>query len=289
MTTGLSSALAAILMLCCPALPLKAQVAPPVEPAQVLVLGVYHFANPGRDVVKITVTDVLSDTRQAEILSVVAALACFRPTKVAVEDLPSSASRLDSLYAAYRLERHELSRNETEQLGFRLAAMYEHPRVYPVDYMTDLPFGELVEYAEVHDPDFLTFMEEERTRITAEDNRQQRENTVAEILRQKNDLEGLAMSHGIYMQFARVGAGDTFVGADLLSKWYERNIRIFNNIQSLARPGDRILLVIGSGHAPIVRELITSDPQMMLADPLQYLPSAQDERDTSAAGGSDCQ
>jgi hypothetical protein len=274
MTTGLCSAHAAILVVCCSALPLKAQTAPPVEPAQVLLLGVYHFANPGLDVVKVEVADVLSPTRQDEILSVVAALACFRPSKVAVEALPSSATRLDSLYEAYRLGQHELSPNETEQLGFRLAAMHEHSRVYPVDYRTDFPFGALLEYAE---------------RMTAEDNRQQRENTVAEILNQSNDPEELALSHGIYMRFARVGAGDTYVGADLLSKWYERNIHIFTNIQRLARSGDRILVVMGSGHAPILRELITSDPDMVLVDPLHYLPPARGSGAPSPTGQSHCQ
>jgi hypothetical protein len=48
---------------------------------------------------------------------------------ILVEHVPSAAPRLDSLYAAYRAGRHELSRNETEQVGFRLAARFEHERV----------------------------------------------------------------------------------------------------------------------------------------------------------------
>jgi hypothetical protein len=289
MTTGLRSAHAVILVACCSVLPLKAQTAPPVEPAQVLLLGVYHFANPGLDVVKVEVADVLSPTRQNEILSLVAALACFRPSKVAVEDLPSSASRLDSLYEAYRAGRHELSRNETQQLGFRLAAGNGHSRVYPVDYRTDLPFDDLFEYAESHDPDFLTFMERERERLEVEDNRQQRDLSVSEILREKNDPEALVRSHSIYLRFARVGAGDTYVGAELLSKWYDRNIHMFTNIQRLARPGDRVMVIVGSGHAPILRELIDSDPELVLVDPLPYLPPAPDGDASSPTGHSHCQ
>ena len=272
MSMRVSSAAAAILMVCAPPPHLEAQTPPPVEQPQLLVLGVYHFANPGLDVVKVDIADVLSAGRQTEIQSVVESLARFRPTRIAVEASPSSAPRLDSLYEAYRSGRHELSRDETQQLGFRLAAMHEHSRVYPVDYRTDFPFEALLEYAEEHDPDFLTFVEEERERITAEENRQQRENTVAEILRQDNDPEALADRHATYMQFARVGAGDTYVGAELLTKWYERNIYIFNNIQRLAQPGDRILLIIGGGHAPILRELADSDPELVLVDPLPYLP-----------------
>ena len=108
--------------------------------------------------------------------------------------------------------------------------------------------------------------------MESESNRQQREYTVGEILRFANDPDSLAASHGMYMSFARVGAGDTYVGAELLAKWYERNILIFTNLQSLAQAGDRILLIIGSGHAPILRELIEYDPRLELVDPLDYLP-----------------
>lgn len=272
MAAGLRRARAAILTLCISPLPLAAQTAQPAQPAQILVLGVYHFANPGLDMVKVEVADVLSRTRQEEILSVVEALARFQPTRVAVEEPPSASSRLDSLYGAYLSGGHELSRNETEQIGFRLAAEFGHSLLYPIDYRTDLPFADVLEYAEDHDPDFLTFVEEEQANMAAEENRQQSENTVAEILRRNNDPDELVSSHAIYMKFARVGAGDTYVGAELLSKWYERNIRIFTNIQRLARPGDRVLLIIGAGHAPILRELITADPQLVLVDPLEFLP-----------------
>jgi hypothetical protein len=207
MSMRVSSAAAAILMVCASPPHLEAQTPPPVEQPQLLVLGVYHFANPGLDVVKVDIADVLSAGRQAEIQSVVESLARFRPIRIAVEASPSSAPRLDSLYEAYRSGRHELSRDETQQLGFRLAAMHEHSRVYPVDYRTDFPFGALLEYAEEHDPDFLTFVEEERERITAEENRQQRENTVAEILRQDNDPEALAIA-GTVGDAAKAVSGD---------------------------------------------------------------------------------
>jgi hypothetical protein len=253
------------------ALPAVAQAPSATEPARVLVLGTYHFANPGLDVVKTEVADVLSVTKQAEIRAVVEAIALFRPTRIAVEHVPAAAARLDSLYRAYRAGRHELSRDETEQLGFRLAAMLQHERVYPIDHRGEFPFGAVMEYAQANDPAFVRFVQEEIARITAESNREQREHTVGEILRLGNDPAKLAHGHGAYMRFARVGAGDTYVGAELLSKWYDRNIRIFANLQRLVEPGDRILVIIGSGHAPILRELITYDPTMLLVEAVDYL------------------
>lgn len=254
---------------------LAAQATTAAEPAQVLVLGTYHFANPGLDVVKTEVADVLSPEKQAEIAAVVEAIARFRPTRIAVERLPESAHALDSLYTEYRSGRHTLSRDETQQLGFRLAAQFGHERLYPIDHRGEFPFGAVMQYAQAHDPAFVVFVQQELARITAASNRRQRENTVGEILRDANDPVTLAAGHGMYLRFARVGAGDSYVGADLLVKWYERNIRIFNNLQSVTEAGDRILVIIGSGHAPILRELIGHDPEMVLVEAVDYLPAVE--------------
>jgi hypothetical protein len=225
--------------------------------------------------VKVDVADVLSPTRQAEIERVIEALERFRPTKIAVEVVPSAAQRLDSLYAAYQLGQHELSRSESEQLGFRLAARLGHPRVYPINVLEqDLPFDAMMEYAQVHDSSFLAFVDEEIARDTEESNRRQAQNTIGEILRLINEPESLAANHGIYMRFARVGAGDTYIGADLVAKWYKRNIKIFANLQRIAMPGDRVLVIYGSGHVPTLRELVTYDPEMVLVEALEYLPES---------------
>lgn len=273
MSADIRSVCVAVLSSLVSASPLVAQTPAAADPARVLVLGTYHFANPGQDVLKTEVADVLSPTKQAEIRSVVEGLARFRPTKIAVEVEPSSAARLDSLYRSYRQGEHALSRGETQQLGFRLAAMFEHPRLHPIDHDGEFPWMAVTAYAEAHDPAFVAFWKRESARLAAEMNRRQRENTIGEILRLNNEPAELAGDHGLYMRFARVGAGDTYVGAELLTKWYERNIHIFSNLQRIAEPGDRIVVIIGGGHAPILRELIHYDRELLLGDLLEYLPA----------------
>lgn len=245
------------------------------ESAQVMVLGTYHFANPGLDVVKTEVADVLSPGKQTEIQEVVEALARFRPTKIALEAPLARAPRLDSLYRAYRAGQFELSRDESHQLGFRLAARFDHPRVYPIDHKGEFPFEAVMEYAQGHDSAFVAYIQKALAEVTAEENRRQKELSIGQNLRERNDPERIAAEHGIYMRFARVGAGDNYVGADLVSKWYERNIRIFSNLQRIAEPGDRILVIFGSGHAAILRELVEYDPDMVLVETRDYLPPAQ--------------
>ena len=240
--------------------------------AQILVLGTYHFDNPGLDVVKTEVADVLTPAKQDEITQVIEALARFRPTKIAVEVRADRAARLDSSYSAYRADRRTSSRSEVQQLGFRLAERFGHRLLYPVDHGGEFPFGVMMQYAQAHDPAFVQRVQQATAEMTAESNRYQRQKSIGEILRLANDPARIDKGHAMYVEIARVGAGDSYVGADLLAKWYERNIRIFSDLQRIAQPGDRILVIFGAGHAAILRQLIASDPQLELVEATEFLP-----------------
>ena len=255
------------------ATPLAAQTSTPAETAQVMILGTYHFDNPGLDVVKTEIADVLAPAKQAEIERIVDALARFRPTRVAVEAMPESAPALDSAYVAYRAGRHTLTRNEVQQLGFRLAARFDHARVHPIDHGGEFPFGPLMQYAGEHDPAAAQYIQTMIQGIGEESARQHRELDIAGILRIDNDPAIIRQEHGAgYVRVNEVGAGDTFVGSDVLSGWYDRNIRIFANVQKLAQPGERVLVIIGAGHAAILRELVGYDPRLELVEAIEYLP-----------------
>ncbi len=239
---------------------------------EVLILGTYHFANPGLDVVQTEVADVLAPEKQSEIEAIADALARFRPTRIAVEAPLSYATTLDSVYRAYRAGAHTLTRNESQQLGFRLAARFDHARVHPIDHDGEFPWGPLMQYAGEHEPATVAWIQTLMAEITEELNRQQRELGIADMLRWHNDPAIMRGAHGMYVRMNQVGAADTYVGADLVAAWYERNIRIYSNIQELAEPGERVLVIIGSGHVPILRELAGYDAQIELMDALEYLP-----------------
>lgn len=241
-------------------------------PARVLFLGTHHFANPGLDVVKAEVDDVLAPHRQAEIEAVVERLAGFRPTRIAVEARADAARRLDQAYAAYRSGTRDLARDEHEQMGFRLAARLQHPRVHPIDHAGEFPFEAMMAYAMEHDPAFVDFVRRTAAEMGEEEERMHREMSIGGQLRARNDPEWIAREHGLYTRFARVGAGDTYVGANLLAAWYARNIRIFANLRRVAEPGERVLVIFGSGHAAILRELIAHAPDMVLIDARDHLP-----------------
>jgi hypothetical protein len=36
-------------------------------------------------------------------------------------------------------------------------------------------------------------------------------------------------------------------------------------------PEDRVLLIVGAGHVPLLRELVQADPRLKLVEPLEFL------------------
>ena len=126
------------------ATPAHAQTAPR---AQVMVLGVYHMDNPGLDYASPEADDVLAPRRQAEIEAVAQAIAEFRPTRIAIEAPPSQDSALNARYRQYRAGSYTLARNEIDQLGFRMAGMLGHERVYAVDHRMDMDIGGAMQFA----------------------------------------------------------------------------------------------------------------------------------------------
>lgn len=87
----LSRLLAIASMLCIPVSSSAGDAA--VEPARVMLVGTFHFANPGLDKVKSRVIDVMTPSNQAHLKRVTAHLAEFQPTDVLIECSRSEQGR----------------------------------------------------------------------------------------------------------------------------------------------------------------------------------------------------
>ena len=68
--------------------PLLAQSPSPTPaPAEIMILGTYHFGNPGLDLHNMKAKNVLTPERQQEFDDIAARLAKFKPTRIAIEAL----------------------------------------------------------------------------------------------------------------------------------------------------------------------------------------------------------
>lgn len=240
---------------------------------QVMVLGTYHMANPGRDVYNMQVDDVRAPKRQQELAEVADVLARFQPTKIAIEADPDNKT-VPVAFQDYVAGKHDLSRNEVEQIGFRLAKQLGHKKVYPVDVEGDFPMQRVMDYAKAKDrsPELEKLMASMGQTVTEED-AYIKGHTVLDSLLYMNSPSSVAAGNDFYMQMASFGEDGDYAGPDLLAAWYARNIRIYNNIVKLiAAPGDRVLVLYGAGHLGWLQENAKMDSHLCLRTLAEFVP-----------------
>jgi len=233
--------------------------------AEVLVLGVYHMANPGRDIFNMKADDVLAPKRQAEIDQLMDVLKRFNPTKIAME-ADASSQRVAKEYSDYVAGTYTLSRNEIDQIGYRLAKELGHRTVYPVDADGEFPMQRVVDYAKANgrSKDLDTLMSETGVEVKAQ-GQYLASHTVLEMLLHINADDRVTEDVGMYYQMAHLGEPGDWAGADLVSDWFRRNMRIYSNIVQLVdSPRERVLVIFGSGHLGWLRHDFASDPTFHL-------------------------
>lgn len=251
------------------------------EPVRVMILGSYHFANPGLDMANIEVDNVLTERRQREIRILTDALALWRPTKIAVESVASTSDLTLPNYAASD-ELLASSANESVQIGYRLARELGHDAVFGFDEQAEdetldyFPMGPVVEFAErsgqMGTIERMTSaiearMAEEQARLAGQ--------SIAESLIVHNEPARLRADHDrFYYGLIAIADAEEQPGAVLNAMWFMRNAKMFAKLTRIAEPGDRVLAVVGSGHAAWLRDLVEGMPGYELVDSLPYVRAA---------------
>ena len=241
----------------------------------IMILGMYHMANPGLDAVNVDADDVLLPRRQAEIQDLVNHLASFRPTKIAVE-APYRSTAVPDQYRQYVAGTYALTRNETEQIGFRLAKQLGLPGVTPIDFpmfMSGLVYNELdltpaPDTAKKPAPAAPT-----PPRELSSTEKLLRASTVSAYLLLLNSDSSMKADHAGYLESIRKrSAPAIYERTDLLTNWYKRNLRMFTNLNREVEHGrDRVLVLVGSGHLTILRQLASGASYYCLVEPSVYL------------------
>lgn len=257
-----------------------AAAAPPaLEPAKVMLLGMFHFANPGRDVVKTRVIDVMAPQNQAWLDGLAARMAAFRPTDVLAECSPAEQETMDGKYRDYLAGRFELPSNETYQIGFRVARRAGLSRVTCFDEDTiGWNAQPMFEYIEKHDPDTKKDLDATFQSLTATMDEEQATLPLGRLLQLANDPARDAQNKALYLRTNAVDAGGGFAGADAAASWWHRNFRMYANVQKAAAPGRRVIVLAGQGHTAILKDLLAADDRRVAEDAHAYLDAGADPK-----------
>lgn len=236
---------------------------------KVMLLGTFHFDNPGLDVAKFKTANVLSTNRQAEIQDVITRLKKLNPDKIFIEQEPAQQAKLDSLLQQYKEGKWQAKANEIYQLGFRLAKELPATTLNAVDYHdAAFPFDSLMKVAQAEKQ--MQLLQHIKTIIDSIQktfNQELQTSTIREMLIHHNSGQYLQAGVGWYFNLLTAGGKDNHVGSYLVSEWWRRNMVIYENILKRLDGNEKSVLVIfGSAHAALLKEFMRFNPNIELVD-----------------------
>jgi hypothetical protein len=250
---------------------------PPIE---VMILGAYHFGNPGLDVNNVQVDSVLTPEKQRQLDAVAQALLTFRPTRVMVERESSGPDLAVADYAAFTPAKLLTDANEISQIGYRVAQLANLPLVSGIDEQPAsgepdyFPYDQMQAAAQKFGQQALIDEPQAALRkMLAKFEADQKTASVAELLLRVNTLSAYTRMDDYYM-WLRIGDRDAQAGADLNAMWYLRNAKIWGKLLSVAKPGDRVLVLYGAGHGYWLRHFAAATPGVVSVDPVPLLKAA---------------
>lgn len=234
---------------------------------KVLVVGSFHFDYPNLDAHKTKKEDqidVLSPKTAREVTELVEYIKTFKPTKIAIEAWPNWNA--NQKLKEYKEGKHRNERDERYQLAMRIANELNINELFSIDASSILNelgkqfgktdsayFQKLTEGYDYKSDDpvsklYTDFYKSSEPRHFK---------SLLDTFHYLNSKESHLYAYGAYL------SGDfklrEYDGADILAmNWYDRNLRIFRNIQRIPHNNeDKILVIIGNGHAAVLRQLLT--------------------------------
>jgi hypothetical protein len=253
------------------------------KPADILLLGTFHFHNPGADVAKTKTFDVLAPKAQTELETITQKISAFHPDKIFVEWAWDAQPELDALYNAYLGPNYEqyinatypkpgdrnfYLKNEIVQLAFRAGKKAKLTRIYALDYKkTAFPFDSVMQAMQAAKQTGLLQQAQDAIKnYETSQNKKLETYTLTQLLLDANKPAELALNKGLYLEILnRAGAADNFAGPYLVSEWYRRNLYMYSLVQKAMTPQDgKALVLVGSGHAAMLQEFIAADRKFRL-------------------------
>jgi hypothetical protein len=236
---------------------------------KILLVGSFHFAYYNADAYKVDKdkqVDILSAQKQQELTQLINYISLFKPTKILIEATPLWKAM--EKYRQYRENKNPVQRDERMQIAFRLLQQFKLDTVYSIDagsIADDLSSNKdsaiIKPYIDSIFKDYAFRANDRYTQYMDYETSLSAKIPLLDYFKFLNSPQRLRRDYGAYL------VGDfklgEFRGADALATyWYDRNLRIFRNIQkATTSPKDRILVLFGAGHIAVLDQLLTASTE----------------------------
>lgn len=245
----------------------------PLDKIQVLNFGTFHmgFTNDAST----TEFDEHNLENQKNIHEIAKKIAAFKPTVIIVERLPKYNESLQEMYNEY-LENPSMffkRPSEIELLAYELGRLSDAKRIFGIDHQMDYNYniGNEIEnsidsiWYNKYKADPLSFFPE----VNIED----------------DNLDLLSklkiVNHDKYLDFlisvnadklTHTGSENGFEGADEAAKFYQRNLRMYSNLNRIdLQKDDRVFILMGASHTAFFRDFMSRSYKYEMVKTFNYL------------------
>jgi hypothetical protein len=243
------------------------------QKTEVLLIGTFHFSNPGLDLTKLNSMDILSPERQAEIAQVRSLITKFKPDKFFVEYRYNQQQTLDSIYSCFLQGKSTAplkNTNEVYQLAFKTGKEVGLKRISAIDFNVSLPFDSLMATFESRGQVALRdSMLSDVKRFEQEFNRLVLgKRSILDILLYLNTPQYRKWDLGFYTTLVtKAGQKSDLIGPFIASEWYRRNITMLSILQKTLEPADqRVVVLLGASHISLLEQLLRLDPSIKIVE-----------------------
>ncbi|HDZ07086.1 hypothetical protein LCGC14_0166780 [marine sediment metagenome] len=202
-------------------------------------------------------------------------LSDFKPTVIVVETVPEYNETLQNNYATY-LEAPETSfeePNEVELLAFELGRLAGVKRIYGIDHKMEYNYAIGSEITNEIDSVTHDNYQANPFESIPDQNLLEKGISLHEKLARMNHpkiLDFLITINADILTY--VGTENGFEGADEAAKYYQRNLRIYSNLNRLKLDAnERVFIISGGSHTAFLREFMRRDAKYDMVDTFEYL------------------
>ena len=190
---------------------------------KVILISTFHFFNPAKDVVKNKVHDVMQEKSQVYLQELAQRLVKFQPTVILLEYDVNYDQEINQRYAQYREGKYELTSDEVEQLGFRVAKLSGFSRVESFDER-GIPWKAQDLFDQLkREPELERRFNYAIRQLTESEELDHSKLSLREVLRKYNQQEVDQLNKEFYILTNVAGVDQNFAGADAAASWWLRS------------------------------------------------------------------
>jgi hypothetical protein len=239
----------------------------------VLNFGTFHMGSTTD--ANTTEFDERDRNNQKKVHEIASELAKFDPTVILVEMPPEYNDQLEEAYKEYLSNPEMVFENpsEIELLAFEVGRLAKTKRIYGIDHKLSYNYNigsninnsiDSTWYNKVYSNPYEYFPELKSDNDSISLKEKLIQNNTQSYYNLMISLNADMLTHA--------GSENNFEGADEAAKFYQRNLRMYSNLNRIdLNQDDRVFILMGTAHTAFFQDFLSRSPKYELVNTFDYL------------------